>query len=673
MLMSGRSGSFGALDEAPSTPISLDKTPVMSQHNTLDLVINTPPALHGETDMPCFSSPTNLNTPPAGEDAQNTPSIFVKEPLTCPSWHPPDKEEVEYTDAWNNSYDNRHHYMQPPVAKDDSTIGSNQTNDSFNVGSFPSNGLRPRGFSVHSYDAHSIGSCPHPVQRGAKQHRRNPSLPISLTGGAGSGLGSGQQLFQAELHKQYLNSLQSTKMNSPYELHAHHNSSQIKADGAMAGLNGVLLDLYMVDRSVDSASANMLAAGKSGGSVGGGRHSRRGSYDKDVIAFVTTIQEDIKNDDNEESAHTKEKPRMTALGTKDDIHCILELYKVDKTVDKFKHDLQMPQFFEEEAHESTVWNDLRRTDVEMEEYARKKRASETKENRVVETEVLGQQGSRDPQYQFELSDDEEDDDIWNPEGELGGEDIYLHAESLLTDYDAYQFFDPHEAALLNANSYHSTQVSASINMNLDEVIDLLRIDAEIDGASRRHKEMMLINPLLEIDLQMDKLKDQSEAKDMWVGDLRDLYLVDVEVDGGTKKFTPKPQSVKNGEVQISDTDEKAIKSTKEQDLSPIPSKQHTKEEAKAMLSQHSPQVPKYCPTSPQHTSITTTTEQASDFALPPPVPMSPPVSTRRAIFSAKEKKIDNAATTVVPAQANVTTTPKRSIFSKQEKTQVRES
>ena len=85
---------------------------------------------------------------------------------------------------------------------------------------------------------------------------------------------------------------------------------------------------------------------------------------------------------------------------------------MDKTVDKFKHDLQMPQFFEEEALESTVWNDLRRTDVEMEEYARKKRASETKENRVVETEVLGQHGSRDPQYQFELSDDEEDD-IWN--------------------------------------------------------------------------------------------------------------------------------------------------------------------------------------------------------------------------------------------------------------------
>ena len=291
--------------------------------------MNTPPALHGETDMPCFSSP-NLNTPPAGGDAQNTPSIFAKEPLTCPSWHPPDKEEVEYTDAWNNSYDNRHHYMQPPVAKDDSTIASNQTNDSFNVGSFPSNGLRPRGFSVHSYtDTHSIGSCPHPQQRGAKQHRRNPSLPISLHGGAGSGqqlFGSGQQLFQAELHKQYLNALQSSKMNSPYELHAHHNASQIKADGAMSGLDGVLLDLYMVDRSVDSASANMLAAGKSGGSVGGGRHSRRGSYDKDVIAFVTTIQEDIMGDDNKESStHTKEKPRMTALGTKDDIQCILEL------------------------------------------------------------------------------------------------------------------------------------------------------------------------------------------------------------------------------------------------------------------------------------------------------------------------------------------------------------
>ena len=71
-----------------------------------------------------------------------------------------------------------------------------------------------------------------------------------------------------------------------------------------------------------------------------------------TTCFVTTIQEDIKND-NEESAHTKEKPRMTSLGTKDDIHALLELYKVDKTVNKFRHDLQMPQFFEEEAHEST--------------------------------------------------------------------------------------------------------------------------------------------------------------------------------------------------------------------------------------------------------------------------------------------------------------------------------
>ena len=186
--------------------------------------------------------------------------------------------------------------------------------------------------------------------------------------------------------------------------------------------------------------------------------------------------------------------------------------------------------------------------------------------------------------------------------------------------------------------------------------------------------MMLINPLLEIDMQMDELKDQSEAKDMWVGDLRDLYLVDVEVDGGTKKFTSTPQSIKKEEVQVSDMDENAIKS-KEQDPDHIPPKQHTEEEeAKVMLSQHLPQVPlEYCPTSPQHTSMTTTTEQASDFALPPPVPMSPPLSTRRAIFSAKEKKIDNAATTVAPPQANVTTTPKRSIFSKQEKAQVRES
>ena len=663
--------SSSSLVELPSP--HQEKTPVMSQMNNT-FILNTPPTDAQSTVMPCFG------TPP--QNIMHTPDELFNGgggggggggKLTCPAWKPPDAEEIDYTDTWNNSHDNRHHYLQPPVAQDDSTIGSNQTNDSFNVSFNPPNTLRPRGFSIHSYtgDAPSIGSCPHPqpsssVQHGqGKHHRRHPSLPISLSGTSATV----QTAFQSELRKQYLNALQSTKRSSPYELNSHHNASQIKADGAMALLDGVLLDLYMVDRSIDSASAQMLASDGGGttlrSSPGGGSYSSQ-KYDTilGMIEKKPTQQEDIQ----QETKPTVQKPRKTSLGTLTDIQCILGLYKVDKIVDRFKQELQMPQFFEEEAWEITVWKDFRKIDVEMEEHAQKKQAKEAKETlaTAVVTEVHGQE-PKDPRCQFDLSDDEDDDDDRyrsRDQGELGGEGIYLSAESCLTNYDAYQFFDPHEQEVLLANSYHSSHVSASLNDNLDEVIDLLRVDAEIDGASRRHNEMVMIKPLLEIDREMDKVKESLEVKDIWVGDLKELYLVDVEVDGAKKKFSPRPKEKKiessSGSTAQYTSNEKG---KEEYIMSPMTT-------TKKILSQHIPQVSlECCQTSPEHVPKKTAASQTQDFALPPAVPIasSQQISTRRAIFSTQEQSMPDK--NMIPGTAASVAPPKRSIFSSQEKTQ----
>ena len=160
---------------------------------------------------------------------------------------------------------------------------------------------------------------------------------------------------------------------------------------------------------------------------------------------------------------------------------------------------------------------------------------------------------------------------------------------------------------------------------------------------------------------------------MWVGDLRDLYLVDIEVDGGKKRYTK--QSQKNVTASVSSTKAEAGKGEndiKQQDpLSPVvPTKQHTDEEVKEMLSRHIPKVPlEFCPTSPELVALQKPSLGTSDFnALPPPsVPIisSPQEvsSTRRAIFSTKEKTAAPVAS-VVPQ----TTAPKRSIFSSKEKT-----
>jgi len=624
----------------------------MSHQKALSLILNTPPANNECNDQ---ENDASLNydyattvLPFPSNPSQHTPSIFNShhDSLEPPAWKPPDAEEIEYTDTWNNTYNNQHHYLQP-IAQDDSTIASNQTNNSFtnNISFNTSNALRPRGLSLCSYtDAPSVGSCPQP-QQGHSQHRRHPSLPVSFFSSV-LHQGSHQTLFssqhshqnQLQMNKQYLNAIQSTKQNTPYETHSHHNASQVKVDGAMAGLDGVLLDLYMVDRSVDSATAKMLATKEDNG--------------------VSNICENEKDEGVSRKKGDKQsasqKPRKTSLGTLNDIQCILELHKLDKIVDRFKQDLQMPEFFEEEAWESTVWKDLRKTDVEMEEYARKKKSKGSQET---VNEGHGQ-GQKEVQYQFDLCNDD-----WKNEQELGGEGIYLTAESFPVDNNAYQFFDPHETEVLQANSYQSSRVSASINDDLHEVIDLLRTDVAVDGASRRHKELAMIRPLLETDRLMNKWKKRSEVRDMWVGDLRALYLTDLEVDGAKRKCVSNPQKVEVENNSASKEGKASNHSTKQQHaLPPVDSTTHcTDQEVKDMLSQHIPQVPQqFCPTSPE-LMPTKATSQAASFSLLPPAPLE----SRRAIFSTQEKPSANMVPKVTIGPAPPAT--KRSIFSRQEK------
>lgn len=271
------------------------------------------------------------------------------------------------------------------------------------------------------------------------------------------------------------------------------------------------------------------------------------------------------------------------------------------------------------------------------------------------------QGQQDVQYQIDLK-----DESWKNEQELGGEGIYLSAESHLTDNNAYQFFDPHETDVLRANSYQSSQVSASINDNLDAMIDLLRSDVAVDGASRRQNEIEMIRPLLETDRLMDKWKERSEMRNMWVGDLKALYLTDLEVDGAKGKCASKPRKV---EIEKNSADKEvqaSNQSTKQQDpLPPVDStKQFTDQEVKDVLSQHISQVPQqFCPTSPE-LMPTNVISQAADFALPPIAPLSlPQASTRRAIFSTQQKTSAN----MVPKATVGTVATKRSIFSRQEK------
>lgn len=452
--------------------------------------------------------------------------------------------------------------------------------------------------------------------------------------------GSGHQLYnsserdnQSSSHQLLLHVLQqSTVGEIPYELYSHYNQSQVKADGVMGGLNGTMLDLYEIDRSVDFAAAKSMAT-----------------------------QSNSKGRCGVLSGESRHSPRKTSLGTLTDIQCILQLHKDDQLVDRFKHDLQMPEIFEKDVQDGLVMMDLRKTDVEIEEYVRKNKKKTKKEKMKIHLTGIVQSSDMNVP-----SDDEETLEFQKEELSMGLVDSFMLTErSLATEGDPYHFFDPYEIEILFFNSYHHLQVvSSSIHDNLDCVIDLLRTDYEVTGACRQRKDMDIIKPLLKVDQDMNKLR--SEVKDLWDADLRALYITDVWVVAAKKKSmksnnTTRLTTVKLPCTQGSLTAEPSKTSTTKVQglLSPV-------EEGKMKLSEHLQQA--------DFTQLSPPPAAPIYSPLLPRAPMSSPQSVphtfnKRDIFSAQETS-KMTESLLLRSQANaspVITTAKRSIFSTQEK------
>ena len=637
-------------DATPATPrlnASELSTPIMGQHNqALTLLVSTPPTLYGGAT----ASPLLLN-----DDIRFTPSIVNDNhhdhtTLEPPAWVPPDAYEVECTDAaWrNNSYNNNQHHqhhfleqMKPrttsnPDIWDDASIGSNLTNNSSTrMNKIHINHtqikLRPRGLSLSIVDD-GVGGKRNTTTEGytqqqqQKQHHRGASLPMSFF--TSSGLG--QQVFisteqrdnLSSPHQLLLHAHQSTvRERVPYELYSHYNPSQVKADGVMGGLDGNLLDLYEVDRYVDCATANNMATKSSSGGRSG---------------------------QNKESRHS---PRKTSIGTLTDIQCILQLHKVDQLVDRFKHDLQMPEIFEKDVRDGLVLMDLRKTDVEIVEYM-KKNNNKKKKQRIDLSDLNG------------LSEDE--DDLGGQEEEIGMglvDSFMLTERSLATEADPYHFFDPYEIEILSSNAFQHSQVSASIHDNLDCVIDLLRTDYEVTSACQQRKDMDIIKQLLEVDQYMNKLKQRSEAKDLWDADLGELYITDVWVGASKKKSMKVKCQSSNNTTRLTTVKlpctQGSLTLEVQGPLSPV-------EEGQVKLSEQLQQA--------NFTQLPPPPAAPIYSPLPPRAPMSSPQSVpqtfnKRDIFSAQETS-KMTESLLLRSQTNaspVITTAKRSIFSTQEK------
>ena len=526
--------------------------------------------------------------------------------LEPPAWKPPEQEEIDYTDAWNNAYgNNQSHFLQPFPAKDDSTIGSNSNPSSMFAycGNSVSSqgGLRPRGFSLHSNnDSIEISTQPqlhpqpshyrHPSLPGPSkppqhEHRRQPSLPKNIFSSQPTAYHPllppaivstqstnkqhslapprHEKSHQTKPSDQIENLIEASTQHTPYEINSSHHSSQVLADAALVGLTGSFIDLYAVDRSVDAASTGMLT----------------------------------KKD------HPRE--RKTALGTLHDAQCILEMHRVDKLADRFKVDLQMPIFVEEDAWVHDVYKDLRKIDVEMELYKRRRDAEQAKNVTDLIIQTLSSSEQRE-EFHFDLSDSDD-------EG-LGGERIIMRADSLLTEDEPYRFFDPHETSALQSNRYHESEVCASVHDDLQDVIELLKTDAEIDGTTKCNADMDMIRPLLVTDQEVKKWKETSALQELWSEDLKALYAIDVEIDRAKKRM-------EHREADSSDTAAAERHANVSQDV---------KEE----LSRHILNVSQpFCPTSPEEVSSTNVNVPSGPL-LPTFTEDSPP---KRSIFSQREK------------------------------------
>ena len=591
----------------PSVPSTPDRSQLSTPKARAAVVLQTPPLI-----LNTFPSPKHHLPSAPSFHSDHTPTSFDDQyqfdPLEPPAWKPPEEDEVEYVDNWNFTYNNPHHYLNGyGFNKDDSsTICSSQTNNSLSksFGSREKPGqqiLRPRGFSINSYGSRnkgshyrhpSFGSCPQqPPPNGQRQHHRHESLPVNLF--SSSSLVQSSQMFmqqqsnqnhpllaEQEEHNKVMNGrfykmIQPSKQNGLYEKFSHQHVSQVRADATIAGLTGALVDLYAVDRSVDEATAKMLATS------------------------------DRKN---------VESSRKTSVGTLKDIKAILELHRVDKMVDRFKQGLQMPVFFEEEDADMTTLKELRRIDLLVGGVPTKK-GKESNDTATTDNSLQNH-------YQFDLSEDEQEES-WDQLGK-GKDIIYMSTGSFQTqpEPDPFDFYDPHETAALASGGFQ--QSLAVTNNDLREVMDLLQCDVEIDGASRRLKEIQFVQPLLDVDRSIDariRLAEERRCQK----EMMDLYFVDVQVDEAKRTV---------GMTRQADTVTKAV---------------HQNTDAKQLLSSES--------------VIGETIEESMTSGLSP-------VVTKRSIFTSGEKlhsSLASAPKALDNHKANVGSS--RSIFTDQEKNQ----
>lgn len=209
-----------------------------------------------------------------------------------------------------------------------------------------------------------------------------------------------------------------------------------------------------------------------------------------------------------------------------------ELYKVDQMVDRFKYGLQMPELFldEEDNVESTL-RELRRTDLWKADYE-----LPSLENHKTNAETKFDRRNMEQYCQFDLEDchiEESDRYVDNDMGCALGipkfdEDDYIEASTdnlYSLEPDPYQFYDPHEmdGMMIPTCSHHREEDG------LRQVLDLLRTDVKIDGASRQIKEMNSVQPLLEVDRSIRRMKEEA-MKRRCERELLDLYRVDVEMN-----------------------------------------------------------------------------------------------------------------------------------------------
>ena len=594
-----------------SVPSSPDRSQLSTPKARSTVVLQTPPLI-----LNTFPSPKNHLPSAPSFHSDHTPNYFDDQyqfdSLEPPAWKPPEEDEVEYVDNWNYTHNNPYHYLNGySYNKDDSsTICSSQTNNSLSksFGSRERLGqqmLRPRGFSINSYGSRnkgshyrhpSFGSCPNqPPQNGKKQHHRHESLPVNLFSSSSlvqSSLMFMQQqsdqshplLAQQEEHEKLMNGkvykmIQPSKQNGPYEKFSHHHTSQVTADATIAGLTGTLVDLYTIDRSVDEATAKMLAT-----------------------------SEKRKADSS----------RKTSVGTLRDIKAILELHRIDKMVDRFKQGLQMPIFFEEEDADMATLKELRRVDL-LVGGVHMKRGKDSNDT------ALTDNSHQHVYNQFDLSEDEQEES-WDQLGK--GNDIYMPSDLFQTHQpDPFDFYDPLETLALASGGFQ--QSLAVTNDDLRDVMELLQCDVEIDGASRRLKEIEFVQPLLDVDRSIDaKIRFTEEKRCQ--KEILDLFFVDVQVDEMKKTV---------GMKRHADTNSKAV---------------HQSPDPKQLL--------------PTEKLIGGDIEESMTSGPP----ILSPVVTKRSIFTSREKLHSSLASSPKPLderRANAGST--RSIFTNKEKNQGR--